>query len=778
MYELVSDNILAHKNGASFIYKIPTFNTALGTAKAKRAANNLIVDIIYKLETSGEIVIIPKREEINGFVNKYYKPQNKVQTRYVEELKTVLKTKNLQEYSTYLILNETEIKQSPTKIFSKNVFDSNLSNQRRKDLIALSQLYHHQLKSISEEILAIDADETIELCNYLNFNVNKVSDDFVFEYNPRSIKMYSEDNKGNVTIVNSIYAQISEFPKEYQTSIKVIEKLKQYNFPIDIVIKFDINTNNIKLEKSMRHLKKEFKDENRKYKRNTQDSEGLYEYAEKAEIARKAQKDMQKSTSAIYQMQFNIRLSTKSNNFEILSKRYEKIKKLFASYRITTISCLGKQNLMHENFQIGDLSFDENIHSFSNEFTQKLSLLSDNKIGMPELASSKVVSYEVGSDKPVLIDEYESLRGGTSKTQSTIAYVGSSGSGKSQLVNDHMMSNVIINNAKALVIDPKGDREDFFKGKQLIDSYSELKIGANLKYKGLMDLFDSDNIHESKLKILDYIKLLYELSLKKDEFELALAGEFLDEYYKQKEKHCMLGFIEYLNTNYKNTNINDKVDYVARTLYTILKAFENFPFSNLFYGSKTTKKISFNADLTIIILESIDDKENNNTMKKQLFNHVFLHVTTFVKDFLRAIPKNIPSEIVLEEVEYLNEQTSVGLESEIARLCRSYGTVFRYVLQNPSGINSGTKNNTGTWYIGKCENNEEFKIITNHFELDPSTVEFLKTSNNDEGLKKQHKFNFLLVDTNNRKARIKSEFLPMFGEMFNTHIEEKNEKNN
>lgn len=774
MYELVSDNILAHKNGVSFIYKLPTFNISLGTDQAKKAANELIVDIIYKIGMKGEIIILPRRELVKDFINFHYKKENELQKLYTDQLAELLKTKNLQEYDTYIAFNESSMKQGKRKWIGSNSFEANISKSRREGLIKLSKLYAEELQELNKNIRAVTAEETTTICQYLKFSIRNVTDDFVFEYTPRSIKALSEDSSGKVTEVNSMYIQASEFPKDYSRSIRLIDSLKQYSFPVDMVIKFDINLNNLKLEKQMRHAKREFLDENKKYKRNTQDSEGLHEYEEKAAIAKKGQKDMQNVDSAIIQMQFNIRLSTKSSDFEVLTSRYKKIKKQFLASRITIVSCLGKQNIMHENFQLGDLSYGENIHSFSKSFTEKLSLLGDSKIGLPELHSAKVLCYEVNSNKPVLIDEYEPLRGNTAKTQSTICYVGSSGSGKSQLANTHMMDNVIMNGAKALVIDPKGDRKDFFKGEQLIDSYTELKIGADLKYKGLMDLFDKDNIHDSKLKIIDYVKLLYELALKTHEYELAKIGEFLDNYYEKIEsKHCMLGFMRFLELEYLNDEEEGTETYkVVKMLLTTLKAFENLPFANLFYGEEDNIKLSFESDLTIIILDSIDDKENNNTIKKKLFNHAFLHVTSFAKDFLRTIPKDTPSEIMLEEVEYLNEQTSICLENEMSRLCRAAGVVFRYLLQNPSGISEATKNNTGTWFVGRCENNEELKIITNYFELDPNKVAFLKTSNNDEGIRDKYKHNFLLVDTNNRKSRVKAHFLPMFDKIFNTHIEE------
>lgn len=776
MYELVSDNILAHKNGASFIYKLPTFNTSLGTDSAKKSANELIVKLIYKMGMKGELLILPRRELIKDFVSYHYSPdpESKLQNDYVKELSSLLRSKNLQEYDTYIAFNESEMKQGKKKWLRNGEFDANLSKSRRESLIKLGSLYLELLQESNKQIRAINADEVQMICQYLKFSIRNVTDDFVFEYTPRSIKTYSESRSGAVTEVNNMYIQASDFPQDLSSSIKLIEGLKRFNFPVDMVIKFDVNLKNIKLEKEMRQAKRSFLDENKKYKRNTQDSEGLHEYKEKAKIAQKAQKDMQRADSAIIQMQFNLRLATQKEEFDVLANRYKAVKKRFEHSRISIVSCLGKQNVMHDNFQLGDLSYGENIHSFSKAYTEKLSLLSDSKIGLPDVHTSKVACYEVLSNKPVLIDEYEPLRGKTAKTQSTIAYVGSSGSGKSQLVNNHLMNNVIMNGAKALVIDPKGDREDFFKGEQLIDSYTELKIGSNLMYKGLMDLFDNENIHESKLKIIDYVKLLYELAVKTHEYELAAVGKFLDEYYLEEvSKHCMLGFMKFVENTYitEETKKNDN-ERIATSLLKLLVAFENLPFSNLFYGDEDTEKLSFDSDLTIIILESIDDKENNNTIKKQLFNHVFLHITTFVKDFLRTIEKNTPSEIVIEEVEYLNEQTSIGLEDEVARLARSWGTVFRYVLQNPSGISDATKNNTGTWFVGRCENNAEFKIITDFFELEPRSVGFLRTSNNDEGLPEAHKHNFLLVDSNNRKSRVKAHFLPMFEKMFDTHVEE------
>lgn len=776
MYELVSDNILAHKNGASFIYKLPTFNTSLGTDSAKKSANELIVKIIYKMGMKGELLILPRRELVKNFVDFHYTvdPENELQNDYIKELTKLLRSKNMQEYDTYIAFNESDMKQGKQKWLFSNGFDADLSNSRRDSLIKLGSLYLELLQETNKQIRAVNPDELQMICQYLKFSIRNVTNDFVFEYTPRNIKSFSESRNGTVTEMNSMYIQASEFPQDLSSSIKLIEGIKRFNFPVDIVIKFDVDLKNIKLEKEMRQAKRTFLEANKKYKRDTQDSEGLHEYKEKAKIAQKAQKEMQRADSAIIQMQFNIRLSTNKKEFDILATRYKSLKKCFERSRISTVSCLGKQHIMHDNFQLGDLSHGENIHSFSKTYTEKLSLLSDSKIGLPAVPTSKVACYEVMSNKPVLIDDYEPLRGKTAKTQSTIAYVGSSGSGKSQLVNNHLMNNVIMNGAKALVIDPKGDREDFFKGEQLIDSYTELKIGSDLKYKGLMDLYDKDNINESKLKIIDYVKLLYKLAEKTHEYELATVGKFLDEYYLEDvKKHCMLGFMKFVQETYITEEIkkNDN-EKVATSLLTLLQAFENLPFSNLFYGSEDTKKISFESSLTIIILESIDDKENNDTIKKQLFNHVFLHITTFVKDFLRTIEKNTPSEIVIEEVEYLNEQTSIGLEDEVARLARSWGTVFRYVLQNPSGISDATKNNTGTWFIGRCENNAEFKIITDFFELEPRSVGFLRTSNNDEGMPEAHRYNFLLVDSNNRKSRVKAHFLPMFEKMFDTHVEE------
>ncbi|WOO86874.1 ATP-binding protein [Mollicutes bacterium LVI A0039] len=762
MYDLISDNILVHPTGASYLYKLPTYNTKLGTPEAKRLANKLIVEIITKLGMKGELVIVPRRSSPSAFVANYYDRSSIIQKRYASELNELLKTKNLQEYQTYLILNETNVKQGKKTRFSTKK-PMEITSGRKKALRSLSKLYLKELVSIVKEIDIVPANETIELCNYMQFNHRKVTDDYIFEYSTTSITSVSEvTDTGEKRKVNSLYFQISKFPDNYKEPTKLMEMIKEYQFPIDIVIKFDVNLNNIQLEKEMRRHKNNFKSKNKKYKRDTQDNEGLYEYNEKKAIAQMAQREMQRNDSALIEMQFNFRLATNSSK-EIIFKRYEKLKKQLRAFNVETISCLGKQEQMLRNFQIGNLSFGENIHSFGTGFVQKLSLLSGSKIGMPDLNTSKIACYEVPSNIPVLIDEYASLRGDSAKTQGTTAYCGSSGSGKSQLLNSHMLQNVIVNKAKALVIDPKGDRENFFLGEQMIDKYTELVIGENLKYKGLMDLFDVNDKSSSIINIIDFIKLLFKLSESLHDFDLPKVNTTLESYINSSNSLSMTGYLRYIEL------LNNGDGFTSK-LIEILRAFENLPYANLFYGNELTPKISYDSDLTIIILSSIDDSSGNVTIKKELFKFVYMHVNMFAKNFLRSIPRDTPSEITLEEVEYLKEQTGSYLENEISRIARSFGALFRYALQNPSGITEATKNNTGTWYVGKLESPSEFDLVVREFNLEPRQVSFLQTTNNQEGIKESQKYNFLLIDTNNRKSKIKASFVPMFEKMFDTHV--------
>lgn len=783
-YKMIDENIVSNKNGIAYIYKLDIYNTLFSKSVAlMEKAQNDVSEIVKSLYMPVELLLIPVEISTSDLSKRYIDLEAKLSDdvdkknlqRYAyEQIKNYSRTKKY-KYEVYLIVKEqinNGFKHKRTLLTRTISIDKGVIKRAK----AINSIMFSQITKISKNASKLELHETKRLLEYLSvpISIDESVDNYVVEENSTHLKYIYEDSLGKQKEMFSMISEVNEFPKEVK-EFHFVRNIQYQNFPIDIVIKVEPNFKNVALEKKMVIQKNVIKESMRKYERDV--GYKLEEYAKKIDLAKQGTREFENRSNYMLETQMFVRVH--SSSLELMGKRYEKVKEIFSVDKIKIINGLSRHYTLSQHIMPLNI-LETAFHNLSRNYFNKFSLQMGSEIGTSlDTYDSILKFYTTTTKRPVFNNDFLPILNlkdvNVSASNGATAYIGTSGSGKSQMLNNDVMSNMICYNSASLLIDPKGDRKDFSKKMNLINSekyINEIVIGRDNKHKGALNPFDLLSEDEGdysvvKTFISSLIKVILKESTKIELYDNVIISLTVEEYIRNsvEVEDGQLNFEGFLNVlRIKN-----------REMCEVIESYSDFLYINLFFSTPSTKKLKFTDKMNLIIFDAVPNTnnkklENEQTNEKVFFKFVLSNVEMMIKEFMRS--QNKPFEVTIEEIGFFENATGSNISLEILRLIRSFGGIGRVCSQNFSDIKH-LLNNISQIYIGTLASKEEFNYVCDEYELNKVDFSFLRTKNSDR--RDEDKFNFLYIDHNQRKEVVKQEFIPMFEKAFDTKVVVENE---
>lgn len=758
LYEILDDNIISTDNGIGYIFKLPKTSFLYSDMRD----DTLIVEILKKIKMRGEVVYLSSRNSKSVIKNRFdsiscnqnIEGLESIRSRYIDD--AVSTFTKVPTYSNHLYLVLEELREK------KGVFGSKgtITKRQKKICKELNEHFLLELQKINGKIMTTSSEETYKVLNYISTGSNETVDNYVLEEDIENIKCTYENDLGEIQKVLHKYCQVQSLPKSVNTTFSFMRSIIIQNYSIDFSIKFDIELNNMKLEKKLFQAKNNVKDAQRKYERDNK--RYLEEYFDKIKLAEEGEKEFQKLDNFMINFQLVFRIQ--AIHEDMLMKRYEWLKRILKFDGIQLISSLGEQMKLYNHFQITNIVTDKYINNVDSKYFSQFNLCLGNEIGLEKYRYSipKVLTFP--DKKPVYIDEFASLskEADTLSTTSITAVVGVSGSGKSQISNNNKFSNMIVKGISQLLIDPKGDRIDIASKLNFSRNLVNTVVLNDVKYKGALDPFRSElakTNEEYKSKIKSRVSSIMIFFLKEvermDLYDQVTVTKCIDEYVHNSNGDLNFeGFLNYLSGTNKE---------LAQTVLS----FKDFEYACLFFSSnECLGSIDFTSLMTIVVLGDLSSDVNTleNRIKYSVLQHIELLVMKFMKETDGLY------EITFDELEYFNDQTGLNIDSSVSKLIRSFGGAFEYSVQNFHKIKKDVLEQTSSFFIGAMKSQESVNAVCKHFNLNSQEFMFLKEAE-VEGKSDDEKYFFLYVDPNGRKAKVRMEMLDMFKDAFDTKIQ-------
>lgn len=248
---------------------------------------------------------------------------------------------------------------------------------------------------------------------------------------------------------------------------------------------------------------------------------------------------------------------------------------------------------------------------------------------------------------------------------------GTLGGGKSYLANLLVLLHVL-NGAKSLVIDPKGDR---VKWKELLpglsDQMSITTLTASEFDRGKLDPFMifSDNVEEACELAKNIICDLFNLDPVSDEY--TVIGEALEKI-KTVPNPCMESLLEILG----GFPADDEYELIAAKLKRRLNAIKNLGMAKLLFSDGTSEGLDFNKRINILSIQNLNLPKPN--IPKTDFNEterismvLMIPIAAFAKKFALS-DRSIFKMIAFDESWALKNTTSgQGLFDFMSRMGRA-----------------------------------------------------------------------------------------------------------
>lgn len=774
-------NNYASINGCiTYYYKIKPINSLYASDTQLSDLISNLHKKVLDVNMAAEILIKPIRIDTQRIVNNYeelYKANgeprlNKLKDVYMSDLKKQLNDRKLYRYEIYLMFCDGREELKSRKIF--NIFsndDDKLSKPMQQLCdIASAEIFKKLSTGLSAELL--NYESITSLHNYLAIPADNYSDYYTkpeASYLKYDIKTKREVNFKELYSRVLIASEIKEVMSDGLVANTVINNIQLYNFPVDTIIKYDIEHTN-KFKNRMSAKKETLRKSAKIYNNLSSRKDGqAIKAKELAGIGENVDESIEGSKLR-WQMMFRMY----SENEEMLNKRTEFLIRNFQGKKIVLTYELGEQESLSMHLFPFNTSFKHYVNTTDVLFFAHYNLFGGLYIG--EEYEGVMISNTMPAQLPILINVNAPMEG-TSKTSSTTsAFVGETGGGKSQLANNIMLVSMIFYGHIVLAVDPKGDRKNLVNTlNRYGDIANEIVIGGDKCEAGIFDPFllnegnDDKALAEAKNQIAQIARAVnpnLSISL------AAIDAAYLDMKIK-KEK----GLIKH----YTLTTLSEALTQYDKSLADPLNGLVSDPTAKLFFGNEDTdisKVFKLDKCLNLITFDDLpiynpDDNKieyHDDDIQHRIFALAIGKVADISNIFMRTNPGKAKTEQI-DELKIFNSVpggASVAINANL--LARSMLTNLQFILQNWSDLPESIINNTGQFFVGSMKSQKEIDLILEHFSLDNNSTlkDVLRDRTKDEGVQVTKKYNFLYVDYNNRKALTKMKILPMFEKAFCT----------
>lgn len=781
-------NIVYHKEVATYYYSIKPINSIFASNTQNDTILQLMKDKILSINMPGEIMIRPVAINGNKIVNSYksnfkkygfqeFVPLAKDFIRDIQEL-------NCKEikyrYEIYMMFTDgrDDLKRKRSlKIFGVN------NDKPSSDLMEIFETCNQEIyKKLSGglDVRMLAEEDTEKLHNYMAMPEEKKIANYYVTEAPSCIRYdYKEINTTQYKTIFSKTMVASKFDNirlEKDTQLNdVVNGLQLLSFPSDVIIKFDLEHTK-EFVRDMNSKREKIRKANKRHRKLTERNDKDAIKAEKVAMAGENVDESAESSKVRWQMFIRLR----ANSERVLEKRSDIIRNRFrgGGSRITLSDEIGSQ-----------LKLANNVFPYRNEFRRYVQLsdvsyfvhynylgglfIGDDEEGM-------VITYTMPGRLPVFHDSSRSLRGETKSTGSTTILTGETGSGKTQLADGIVMTDMIFKGHRTLVVDPKGDREA--KIEMLGESASHLKIGSSDCPDGMFDPYlmnDNETLALAQAKN-DISSLSRALNS-----TLQINFMSINEAHKEMIEDKKAGKIKQLTFVHLLNKLSEKESYLADQVLSLRVD----PTARLFFGTdftKVDKTFNLNKRFNLITFDKMplyNSKENRmiefnpNQVEHAVFAVVFSRVVGVINGFMKRFGTE-ENSLLLDEFKVFK---SIPGGEDVAvycnRQCRSWQTHLYIISQLLDDIPKEIIENSSELFIGSVKSTEALDSVLSALDLSEHNAvrKVLEDKTKSEGVTEDKKYNFLYQDYNNRKCLTKWIIPKCFAPYFDTHLKEKEE---
>lgn len=782
LHTYAKGNIVSYNECVCYYYKIKPINSLYASDTQLQTLIENLQEKILSVNMPGAIYILPKRVNEKEILQTYemlFKKNGKpelenLKNNVMRDIRKQLSEKVRYRYKIYIVFSDNR---EPLK---KRLLSDILKKHNvvlSKSVISLCEVVDEQIyKKLSNNLSCerLNTDEIEQFHDYMAMPVEgNISDYYTtpsatyLEYDYK----YIRQNQFRKLYTRTLIAESIRYLRLNNGYVAntVVNKIQEYDFPVDTIIKFDLEHTQV-FRSHMTSKREEIRKSAKTYynmsDRRDIDSKKAMELAQIGENMDPSIED----SKIRWQMMFRLR----ANDEEMLNKRTDKMKKRFEGKKVPLNYVIGEQEKLAEH-----LFPYKNTYAHCLNLTDVLFFAHFNFFGGLYIGEEKdgiITTYTNPADLPVLIDIEAPIKGKAKSASSTLVFGGETGAGKSQLANNYVMNSMIFYGHKTLNIDPKGDRNKLV---QTLNSYgdicSHLIIGDKNCPSGMFDAFllhEDDSLQALAAAKNDIISLSRAVNPKQKVSLLAID--------KAYDRMC----VEIDKGNLKRKTMTHLVEFLMefdKDVAGNVGSLKKDPMARLFFGEDETDISSiFKLDkpynlITFAKLPVFSSQQgkyiyNDDDLEHRISALVIGKTTEITNMFIRTEKGKAKTLLVDEAKLWSTVPGGIDVLVNNNLIARSELMNLLIILQNWSDLPDSIINNTGQFFIGNMKSKKEIELILKHFNLDnnSSLSGILTDRTKDEGVNSKKQFNFLYCDYNNRKAITKLKFLDTFSNAFNT----------
>lgn len=781
IYTYGEGNIVSYADCVGYYYQVKPINSLYASDMQLETLIETLREKILSINMPGAIYILPKRVNERNILN-YYEalyqknctPElDRLKSSVMQDIKKQLAQKIRYKYSIYIVFtdNRDPLKRRLLADFLHK--DHHPLDQHVQELchVVDLQIYKKLAQNLSVERL--NEQDVERLHNYLAIPLEgKVANYYT---TPQATDLHYEYKKIGSTEYRNLYSCILaaeriryDVVQDGARANTVVNRIQEYDYPVDTIVKFDLEHTQA-FRRNMTSKRESIrKNAKRYYNLSDRKDQEAKKAIELAKIGENVDPSIEESKIR-WQMMFRVR----ANDEQMLSKRVDRMLKIFEGKKVPLIYVIGEQEKLAEHLFPYKNTYGSCLQLSDVLFFATFNFLGGLYIG--EEDEGVILTYTNPADLPVLIDVEAPVKGKTKNSSSTICFAGETGSGKSQQANHLLLLSMIFYGHKTLLIDPKGDRGKLIN---TLNSYgdicSHLVIGDKHSPVGMFDAFllHTDNMAEAlSIAKNDVINLVRAVNSKQTLNLMDIDRAYEDMCIALKERK-----IRQLTMGHLSEFLMKHDPEAASNLLSLKKD----PMARLFFGDDDTDlsrvfDLSKPFNLVTFAKLPVFSSDGKYIYVEEDLNHrlaaLVINKTSEITNMFIRLEKGHAKTLLVDEAKLW--MTIPGGRDILVNnnlIARSELMNLLIILQNWSDVPDSIINNTGQFFIGNMKSKKEITMILDHFDLGTnSTLTGVLTDRTKaEGVNASRQFNFLYCDYNNRKCITKLKFMNTFKNAFNT----------
>lgn len=769
-------NIVSYKDTISYYYQVIPMSTLFSSDTQLDTAIMNLFDKITKINMPGTFIIRSRKQDVYKIIQDYEelyqahgdKRLEHLKDIYMNDLKKQLLSKVRYNYEIYVCFsdNRPELKKKRSSIPLQLKYSQDPLSDERVEICKIIEEEIYKKMSNSLSVNRCNEEMCEDLHNYIAIPYEKSYTDYYIQPTPTHLEYkYLDASKDTYESLFSRVLIASEFSRHMFDdgyACTIVNQLQLGSYPVDTIVKFDLEPTD-KFKQEMTAKVETIKKGNKLYFRSSGRNDRL---ALEAKALAKAAENVDESieeSKLRWQMMFRIRASSE----DMLAKRSADLIRRFAGKDITLTYQTGHQEELHNNLFPWKQTFHQYDQCTDIFYLCKFNLFGGMYVGED---SGTILTYTMPGSLPVREDFIKISTGATKNASTTAIAVGETGGGKSQLINNEMMLAAIFYGMPCLIIDPKDDRSKLID--LLGDNATNLVLGGDDCPAGLFDAFliygnkgETELISYVQKDVMSLIRAVNPEAIINLE-DIAIAyRDMRDDFHKGTiPRMTMTRFTQYYHRK-DALGADNLLGLKYNPLGKLFFADDDTDNSSVFNLSKPFNFITFYKKITIA-------KFDANNLEHQAFSLCTGRITEIVYSFI-ALFKGHMKYCLLDEYS-LWKRIPGGQEigEDLNRIGRSELFYLRIISQLFTDFSDGLLTNTGQFMIGSLKNENEINAILSYFNLNNNSMirTALTDHTKDEGVDEAKKYNFLYIDSNNRKGLTKLKFLNLFEDAFNTYL--------